>query len=148
MSSWRIGRSGGPLLGAWCSWRSSLLSYLYVHTLVELRGQPGWAAALTPLSVAGMIVSASMTLLARLMCVAALHLDGLLEPLTRQARRSGASVQLDGTVAHSTAGRCPAPRAGRARGSGLAVALTLVERAHEPPSVVSLSRVNVRNGKL
>jgi hypothetical protein len=30
----------------------------------ELRGQPGWAAALTPLSVDGMIVAASTTLLA------------------------------------------------------------------------------------
>jgi hypothetical protein len=35
-----------------------------MHTLVELRGQPGWVAALTPLSVDGMIVAASTTLLA------------------------------------------------------------------------------------
>jgi len=34
-----------------------------MHLLVELHGQPGWVAALTPLSVDGMIVAAS-TLLA------------------------------------------------------------------------------------
>jgi hypothetical protein len=36
----------------------------WVHLLVELHGQPGWVAALTPLSVDGMIVAASTTLLA------------------------------------------------------------------------------------
>jgi hypothetical protein len=40
------------------------VSYLHMHLLVELHGQPGWVAALTPLSVDGMIVAASMTLLA------------------------------------------------------------------------------------
>jgi len=35
-----------------------------MHTLVALQGQPGWVAALTPISVDGMIVAASMTLLA------------------------------------------------------------------------------------
>src|SRR5215472_1128290 len=40
------------------------VSYLHMHTLVELHGQPGWVAALTPLSVDGMIVAASTTLLA------------------------------------------------------------------------------------
>jgi len=35
-----------------------------MHLLVELHGQPGWVAALTPLSVDGMIVVASTTLLA------------------------------------------------------------------------------------
>jgi Protein of unknown function (DUF2637) len=40
-------------------------SYLHVHLLLELYGQPGWVAALTPLmSVDGMIVAASTTLLA------------------------------------------------------------------------------------
>jgi hypothetical protein len=38
--------------------------YLDMHTLVALHGQPGWVAALTPLSVGGMIVAASTTLLA------------------------------------------------------------------------------------
>ncbi len=38
--------------------------YLHMHLLVELHGQPGWAAALTPVSVDMMIVAASMTLLA------------------------------------------------------------------------------------
>lgn len=40
------------------------VSYLHMHTLVELHGQPGWVAALTPLSVDGMIVAASTSLLA------------------------------------------------------------------------------------
>ncbi len=35
-----------------------------MHLMVELHGQPGWVAALTPLSVDGMIVAASTTLLA------------------------------------------------------------------------------------
>src|SRR5207253_2823983 len=35
-----------------------------MHLLVELNGQPGWVAALTPLSVDGMIGAASTTLLA------------------------------------------------------------------------------------
>lgn len=35
------------------------VSYLHMHMLVELHGQPGWVAALTPLSVDGMIVAAS-----------------------------------------------------------------------------------------
>jgi len=39
------------------------VSYLHMHLLVELHGQPGWVAALTPLSVDGMIVAASTTLL-------------------------------------------------------------------------------------
>jgi hypothetical protein len=40
------------------------VSYLHMHLLVELHGQPGWVAALTSLSVDGMIVAASTTLLA------------------------------------------------------------------------------------
>jgi hypothetical protein len=40
------------------------VSYLHMHLLVELHGQPGWVAALTPLSVDGMILAASTTLLA------------------------------------------------------------------------------------
>ena len=40
------------------------VSYLHMHGLVALHGQPGWVAALTPLSVDGMIVAASATLLA------------------------------------------------------------------------------------
>src|SRR5690348_4087599 len=39
------------------------VSYLHMHQLVAAHGQPGWVAALTPLSVDGMIVAAS-TLLA------------------------------------------------------------------------------------
>jgi Protein of unknown function (DUF2637) len=40
------------------------VSYLHMHLLVQLDGQPGWVAVLTPLSVDGMIVAASTTLLA------------------------------------------------------------------------------------
>jgi hypothetical protein len=40
------------------------VSYLHMRLLVELHGQPGWLTALTPLSVDGMIVAASTTLLA------------------------------------------------------------------------------------
>jgi len=40
------------------------VSYLHMHALVAMNGQPGWVAALTPLSVDGMIVAASTTLLA------------------------------------------------------------------------------------
>jgi len=43
---------------------ASTMSYLHMNTLVTLHGQPGWVAALTPLSVDGMIVAASTTLLA------------------------------------------------------------------------------------
>ena len=34
------------------------VSYLHMHMLVALHGQPGWVAALTPLSVDGMILAA------------------------------------------------------------------------------------------
>jgi hypothetical protein len=34
------------------------VSYLHMHLLVELHGQPGWVVALTLLSVVGMIVAA------------------------------------------------------------------------------------------
>ncbi|HEV2374364.1 MAG TPA: DUF2637 domain-containing protein [Streptosporangiaceae bacterium] len=36
---------------------ASTVSYLHMHTLVARHGQPGWVAALTPLSVDGMIVA-------------------------------------------------------------------------------------------
>jgi hypothetical protein len=39
------------------------VSYLHMHLLVELNGQPRWVAVLTPLSVDGMIVAASTMLL-------------------------------------------------------------------------------------
>jgi len=43
---------------------AATVSYLHMHMLVELHGQPGWVAALTPFSVDGMIGAASTTLLA------------------------------------------------------------------------------------
>ena len=42
---------------------AATVSYLHMHLLGELHGQPGWVGALTPLSVDGMIVTASTTLL-------------------------------------------------------------------------------------
>jgi hypothetical protein len=65
--------SGRP--GRWIGWVTTgcvallaliagTVSYLHMHTLVELHGQPGWVAVLTPSSVDGMMVAASMTLLA------------------------------------------------------------------------------------
>ena len=39
------------------------VSYLHMHALVTLHGQPGWVAVLTPFSVDGMIVATSTTLL-------------------------------------------------------------------------------------
>src|SRR6266516_4454331 len=61
--------------GRWIRWTTTgcvgllaliagTVSYLHMHVLVELHRQPGWVAALTPLSVDGMIVAASTTLLA------------------------------------------------------------------------------------
>jgi hypothetical protein len=61
--------------GRWIRWittgRMGLLALiagtvllLAYALLVELHGQPGWVAALTPLSVDGMIVAASTALLA------------------------------------------------------------------------------------
>lgn len=49
--------------GRWIRWTTTgcvallalivgTVSYLHMHTLVESHGQPGWVAALTPLSVA------------------------------------------------------------------------------------------------
>lgn len=43
---------------------AATVSYLHMHALVAMHGQPGWVAALSPLSVDGMIVAASTTLLA------------------------------------------------------------------------------------
>lgn len=42
---------------------AGIVSYLHMHMLVALHGQPGGVAVLTPLSVDGMIVAASTTLL-------------------------------------------------------------------------------------
>ncbi len=71
------------------------VSYLHMHLVVQLHGQPGWVAALTPLSVDGMIVAASTTLLAE----------------SRSARRGGMLPW--GAV---SGGQCGEP--GRERGRG------------------------------
>lgn len=70
-----VGARGERTPDRWIRWATTVcvaflalivgtVSYLHMHLLVELRGQPGWVAALTPLSVDGMIVAASATLLA------------------------------------------------------------------------------------
>jgi diadenosine tetraphosphate (Ap4A) HIT family hydrolase len=66
-----VSRPAGRWIGWTATGRVTLLaliagtvSHLHMHLLVELHGQPGWVAALTPLSVDGMIVAASTTLLA------------------------------------------------------------------------------------
>jgi hypothetical protein len=75
---WRVGSRGIAVsAGAdrWIRWTTigcvallaliaGTVSYLHMHILVARHGQPGWVAALTPLSVDGMIVAASTTLLA------------------------------------------------------------------------------------
>lgn len=43
---------------------ASTVSYLHLHLLMVSHGQPGWVAVLTSFSVDGMIVAASMALLA------------------------------------------------------------------------------------
>src|SRR6185369_3950364 len=65
--------------GGWIGWTTTgcvallaviagTVSYLHMHQLVAGHGQPGWVAALTPLSVDGMIVAASTALLADSRC--------------------------------------------------------------------------------
>jgi hypothetical protein len=66
--SWELVMSAAP--DRWIRWTttgcvallaliSGTVSYLHMHLLVELHGQPGWVSALAPLSVDGMIVAAS-----------------------------------------------------------------------------------------
>src|SRR5262245_31261924 len=65
--------------GGWVGWTTTgcvallaviagTVSYLHMHQLVAGHGQPGWVAALTPLSADGMIVAASTALLADSRC--------------------------------------------------------------------------------
>lgn len=42
---------------------AATVSWLHMHPLVEVHGQPGWVGALIPLSVDGMIVAALTALL-------------------------------------------------------------------------------------
>ena len=71
----QLGRVMSPGADPWIRWTTTgcvgllaliagTVSYLHLHLLVELHGQPRWVAALTPLSVDGMIVAPSTTLLA------------------------------------------------------------------------------------
>ncbi len=75
MSVSAAGSAGHRRADRWIKWATTgcvallvliagTVSYLHMHELVALHGQPGWVAALTPLSVDGMIVAASTTLLA------------------------------------------------------------------------------------
>lgn len=77
---------------------AATVSYLHMHMLVELHGQPGWVAALTPLSVDGMIVAASTTLLAD---SRAGHRGGML-PWTLLVVGSTASLAANVAVAQPT----------------------------------------------
>ena len=75
------------------------VSYLHMHQLVAAHGQPGWVAALTPLSVDGMIVAASTALLADSRCG---RRGGLL-PWTLLVIGSVASLAANVAVAEPTA---------------------------------------------
>jgi hypothetical protein len=75
------------------------VSYLHMHLLVELHGQPGWVAALTPLSVDGMIVAASTTLLADFRCGG----RGGILPWTLLAVGNATSLAANVAVAEPTA---------------------------------------------
>src|SRR5262249_5624301 len=99
------------------------VSYLHMHTLVELHGQPGWVAALTPLSVDGMIVAASTTLLAD---SRAGERGGVL-PWALLVGGSAASPAANIAAGHPTAG-------GRAGDRGLAIvrAHRRLRAAHAP----------------
>jgi hypothetical protein len=57
---WRTTTSCAGLL-ALMAGSVSYLSYLPMHLLVELHGQPGWVATPTPLLADGMIVAASIS---------------------------------------------------------------------------------------
>ena len=72
------------------------VSYLHRYLLVQLHGQPGWVAALTPLSVDGMIVAASTTLLAE-------SRSGGMLPWALLAAGSVASLAANVAVAEPTA---------------------------------------------
>jgi hypothetical protein len=96
--------------GRWIGWTTTgcvgllaliagTVSYLHMYTLVGLHGQPGWVAALTPLSVDGMIVAASTTLLAD-SCAG--ERGGLL-PWALLAAGSAASLAANVAVAQPTA---------------------------------------------
>src|SRR6266851_119037 len=79
------------------------VSYLHMHLLVELHGQPGWVAALTPLSVDGMIVAASSALIASY---------ELLMRQVRGAAEAGMSRQRSGGVRSRPEGAQSAGRPG------------------------------------
>jgi hypothetical protein len=60
-------RGSGDRADGWIRWTTigcialiaGTVSYLHMHMLVALHGQPGWVAALTLLSVDGMIMAAA-----------------------------------------------------------------------------------------
>ena len=61
----RLDRAGDDrMCGVAGADRAGTVSYLHMHMFVARHGQPGWVAALTPLSADRMIVAASTTLLA------------------------------------------------------------------------------------
>jgi hypothetical protein len=73
--SWSAGAAVTERADGWIRWTTigcvallaliaGTVSYLHMHMLVALHGQPGWVAALRPVSVDGMLLAASATLLA------------------------------------------------------------------------------------
>ena len=77
---------------------AATVSYLHMHMLVALHGQPVWVAALTPLSVDGMIVAASTALLADSRCGG----RGGLVPWVLLVAGSAASLAANVAVAEPT----------------------------------------------
>jgi hypothetical protein len=78
---------------------AAVVSYRHMHTLALAHGESPWTAALIPLSVDGMVVASSMTLLAD---SRAGHVGGLL-PWTLLATGSTASLAANVAVAEPTA---------------------------------------------
>lgn len=78
---------------------AAVVSYRHMHTLALAHGESSWTATLIPLSVDGMVVASSMTLLAD---SRAGHSGGLL-PWALLAIGSAASLAANVAVAEPTA---------------------------------------------
>jgi hypothetical protein len=102
-------RPGGPDRDRWIRWTTTgsvlllaaiaaVVSYRHMHTLTLAHGESRWTAALIPLSVDGMIVASSMTLLAD----SRLGRTGGLLPWTLLAAGSTASLAANVAVAEPT----------------------------------------------
>jgi Protein of unknown function (DUF2637) len=105
----RADRPGGQGRDRWIRWTTTgsvlllaaiaaVVSYRHMHTLTLAHGESRWTAALIPLSVDGMIVASSMTLLAD----SRLGQTGGLLPWTLLAAGSTASLAANLAVAEPT----------------------------------------------